>query len=105
MTTNTQVTACDLYLAIRALTDARTALWKAQQAHIEATAKEAAENGVPWVKFVEACVANASTASATSSGGADAAHNIVEAVAHDAWLAAANDIHTKFLFKEMKNDA
>jgi hypothetical protein len=68
------------------------------QAEVTATAKDAAARGMPHSKFLEACIANAHTNSATWSGGPQSTPNVIEALTAHAWLAAASDLHTSFLF-------
>ena len=89
-----------LHHAANDFTKAHRALEEAIREHTEAVAKDAAERGVPLTTFLKAAIANASSARAMSSGGAHASHNVIEALTSDAWIAAANDIHIHFLFKE-----
>jgi hypothetical protein len=86
--------------AQQALTSALSNFRDALQAEIDATAKDAAARGVPYGKFLQACIANARSNGATWSGGPQSATNVIEAITSRAWLEAAHDIHVSFYFKE-----
>lgn len=73
---------------------------EAAQAEVTATAKDAAERGVPYRKFLQACIANARSNGATWSGGPQTTPNVIEAIVAHCWLEAAHDIHISFFFKD-----
>ena len=86
--------------AQQALATALRKFRDATQAEVTATAKDAAERGVPYQKFLQACIANARSNCATWSGGPQATPNVIEAITAHCWLEAAHDIHISFFFKE-----
>lgn len=88
------------YTAQQTLTTALRKFYEALQAEVTATAKDAAARGMAHSKFLEACIGNARTNSASWSGGPQSTPNVIEALTAHAWLAAASDLHTSFLFNK-----